>query len=78
MVGAIGLMTATIPMIVATGTIIKVTEATFRRNGKPVGRTHWHYRGSKPRSHRHEDGHIKHKHKSLSGYGRTRKSLRRG
>ena len=77
MTGALGIITTTVPMIVATGTTIKVMDATFKRNGKPVGVTHWHYKGKKAVSHRHEGGHISHEHKGLRGYGRTRKSLRR-
>jgi len=74
---ATGLMTTTIPMIVATGATIKVMDATFKRNGKRVGRTHYHFKGKKIISHRHEGGHLSHYHKGLRGYGRTRKSLRR-
>ena len=70
-------MTTTIPMIVAAGATIKVMDATFRRNGKPVGRMHFHFRGGKVMSHRHEGGHIQHEHKSLKGYGRTRRSARK-
>ena len=77
MTGAMGLMTTTIPMIVATGGIIKVTEATLKRNGKLVGKTHYHLKGGRAVSHRHEGGHISHEHRGLRGYGRTRKSLRR-
>ena len=74
---AVGVITTTIPMIVATGAIIKVIDATYKKNGKPVGVTHWHYRGKKARSHRHEGGHLKHEHKGLRGFGRTRKSLKK-
>lgn len=77
MTGALAVITTTVPMIVATGTTIKVVEATFKKNGKPVGRIHWHFRGRKAISHRHEGGHLSHYHKGLRGYGRTRKSLRR-
>lgn len=71
------ILTTTIPMIVAGGTITKVTEATYKRNGKPVGSKHWHYKANKPFSHQHEGGHITHSHKNMKGYGRTRKSLKK-
>lgn len=74
---AVGLMGTTIPMIVASGAIIKTTQATFTRNGRPVGRLHYHYKGKKIISHRHEGGQVSHYHRGLRGYGRTRKSLRR-
>ena len=75
---ATSLLTATIPMIVATGGVIKVTEATFKdRKGKPFGTVHYHFKGKKTISHQHEGGHISHYHKGLKGYGRTRKRVRR-
>ena len=77
MTGALAVITTTVPMIVATGTTIKVIEATFKRNGKPVGKEHYHFKGRKPYMHKHEGGHIKHEHKSYRGYGRTRKSLKK-
>lgn len=77
MAGALGIITTTVPMIVATGTTIKVMEATFKRGGKPVGSRHYHFKGKKAVSHKHEGGHITHEHKGLRGYGRTRKSLRK-
>jgi len=77
MTGALGIITTTVPMIVATGTTIKVMEATFKKGGRPVGTTHYHYKGSRIVSHRHEGGHLSHYHRGLRGYGRTRKSLRR-
>lgn len=77
MTGALGVITATVPMIVAAGTTIKVIDAVLKRNGKPVGSTHYHFKGKRAMSHRHEGGHISHEHRGLRGYGRTRKSLRR-
>jgi len=77
MTGAMGIITTTVPMIVATGTTIKVVEATFKKGGKAVGTTHYHFKGSKAISHRHEGGGHSHYHRGLRGYGRTRKSLRR-
>ena len=77
MTGALGIITTTVPMIVATGTTIKVMEATFKKDGKPVGTTHYHYRENKVISHRHEGGHLSHYHKGMKGYGKTRKSLRK-
>ena len=77
MTGALTLLTSTVPMIVATAGVAHITEVAFRRNGKPVGRTHYHYKGKKTVSHQHEGGHISHYHKGLKGYGRTKKSLRR-
>ena len=80
MVGALTgaqIITAIVPMIVATGTTIKVMDAALRKNGKPVGRTHYHFRGRKIVSHRHEGGHITHEHKSLKGYGKTRKTIKK-
>lgn len=75
-VGA-ALMATTIPMIVGTGMTIRVVNAVFKRNGKPVGRTHYHFKGSKIVSHRHEGGHITHEHRGLRGYGKTRKTMKR-
>ena len=77
MVGALQVVTTTVPMIVAAGATIKVMDAAFKKNGKPVGRAHFHYRGKKIMSHRHEGGHIIHEHKSLKGYGRTRNTARK-
>ena len=77
MAGALGLMTATVPMIVATAGTVKVMQVAFRRNGKAVGMEHWHFKGNKPVSHRHEGGNVRHEHKGLRGYGRTKKTLRR-
>ena len=77
MTRAIGIITTTVPMIVATGTTIKVVEATFKRGGKPVGSVHYHFKGKKASKHRHEGGHISHEHRGLRGYGKTRKSLKR-
>lgn len=77
MTGALGIITTTVPMIVATGVTIKVVDAVFKRNGKPVGSTHYHYKGKKAVSHRHEGGNVRHEHRGLRGYGRTRKTLRR-
>ncbi len=70
------LMTTTLPTIVGMGVVSRTTETMFRR-GRAVGTTHYHYKGKKAVSHRHEGGHLNHYHKGLSGYGRTRKSLRR-
>ena len=77
MTGALGLLTTTVPMIVATSGVAHVTEVAFKRNGKPVGRLHYHYKSKKAVSHKHEGGHISHYHKGLIGYGLTKKSLRR-
>ena len=74
------LLIATIPMIVAAGVIITVTDAAFRRNGKPVGVNHFHFRSKTGKSverHRHEGGGRRHGHPRLFGYGRTRRSLKR-
>lgn len=76
MTGAL-LLTTTLPMIVATAAVVRVTEVAFKRKGKPVGTTHWHYKGTRAISHQHEGGHLSHYHKGLRGYGRSRKSLRR-
>lgn len=75
--GASAAITATIPVIFTTGVALKVTDAVLKRGGKPVGRIHYHFRGKKAVSHRHEGGHIPHYHKGLRGYGRTRKTLRK-
>ena len=77
MVGAMALLTTTIPMIVATAGVIRVVNVTMKKNGKPVGRAHYHFMGKKVVSHRHEGGNISHTHKGMKGYGRTRKSLKR-
>ena len=77
MAGALGLMTVTVPMIVATAGVVKVMNVAFRRNGKAVGRVHWHFKGNKAVSHKHEGWNVRHEHKGLRGYGRTEKTLRR-
>ncbi len=74
------LLIATLPMIVAAGVIISVTDVAFRRNGKAVGVHHFHFTkrsGTSAERHRHEGGGVRHRHKGLHGYGRTRRSLRR-
>ena len=74
------LLIATIPMIVAAGVIITVTDVAFRRNGKAVGIRHYHFTsktGKSTEGHRHEGGSRRHRHKGLFGYGRTRRSLKR-
>lgn len=77
MAGALAVITTTVPMIVATGTTIKVVKAVFKRDGKPVGSSHYHFKGKKAVSHKHEGSNVRHEHKGLRGYGRTRKTLRR-
>jgi len=77
MTGALGIITTTVPMIVAVGATTKVMNVAFKRDGKPVGRKHYHLRGKGVMFHRHEGGHLSHEHKNLRGYGRTRKSLKR-
>ena len=71
------LMTQTLPTIIGMGVVSRTVEQVFKRNGRPVGTTHYHYKGKKVVSHRHEGGHLAHYHKGLRGYGRTRKTLRR-
>ena len=77
MVGAMALMTTTIPMIVATAGTVHVMNAAFKKNGKPMGMKHWHYKGKRAVSHRHEGGSSSHYHRGLRGYGRNRGTLRR-
>ncbi len=77
MAGALGLLVTTVPMIVAVAGTVKIMEVAFRRNGKPVGLKHWHFKGRKAVSHRHEGGNVRHEHKGLRGYGRNKKTLRR-
>ena len=72
-----GIITQTIPTIVAIGVTGEVAKRAFRRNGKSVGTTHYHYKGRKAVSHRHEGGQLSHTHRGLQGYGKTRKTLRR-
>jgi len=74
---ASSILTTTIPTIVAIGVTGEVAKKAFSRGGKPVGTTHYHYKGNKVVSHRHEGGHIAHRHKGLKGYGKTRATLRR-
>lgn len=76
MTGAL-LLSTTIPMIVATGAILKTTKVALSQNGRPVGRLHFHYKGKSIVSHRHEGANVSHYHRGLRGYSRTRKSLRR-
>jgi len=75
--GPAAAITATIPVIFTTGVALKVTKVALRRNGKPVGQLHYHYRGKKVVSHRHEGGNLSHYHKGLKGYGRTKDTLRK-
>ena len=75
--GAAGAITATIPVIFISGVAIKVMKVALRRDGKPVGETHYHFKGKKIYSHRHEGEQRTHYHKGLRGYGKTRKSLKR-
>ena len=76
MTGA-SLLSTTIPTIVAIGVTGEVAKRAFTRKGKPVGSTHWHYKGNKAVSHRHEGGHISHSHRGLQDYGKTKKTLSR-
>ncbi len=74
------LLIGTIPLIVATGAIITVTNAVFRRNGRVVGTPHYHFTrksGKSVKEHRHEGGGSRHQHPRLFGYGKTRRSVRR-
>ena len=71
------LLSTTLPTIVAIGVTGEVAKKAFSRRGKPVGTTHYHYKGNKAVSHRHEGGHISHSHRGLRGYGKTKKTLRR-
>ena len=77
MADALSIMTTTIPMVLATAGVSHVVQVAMKKNGKSVGQTHYHYRGKKVMSHKHEGGHLSHSHRGLSGYGRTRKSLQR-
>ena len=80
MTGALGIMTTTIPMIVATWGIIKVTDVMFRnaKTGKPVGTVHVHKNKKTKRfiTHRHSSGNIKHMHPNMFGYGRTKEAFK--
>lgn len=76
MTGAL-LLGTTIPTIVAISVTGEVAKRAFRRKGKAVGTTHWHYKGKKAVSHRHEGGHLSHTHKGLKGYGKSKATLRR-
>lgn len=80
MVGALGIMTTTIPVIVATYGITKVIDATFRdpKTGKPVGTLHYHRNRKLKRiiSHKHTQGHVVHRHTNMMGYGRTKESFK--
>ena len=80
MTGALGIMTGTIPMIVATWGVIKVMDVTFKnpKTGKPVGIKHYHKKPStgKLESHQHTYGGRKHEHRGLRGYGRTREAFK--
>ena len=67
----------TLPLLMEGAIVTSVAMATV--NGRPVGTSHYHYKGrtKKAVSHKHEGGHLSHTHRGLQGYGRTRKSLRR-
>jgi len=80
MVGALGLITTTVPMIVATWSILKVTDVMFKnpKTGKPVGAIHYHKNKKTKRflRHQHSQGHIKHMHQNMFGYGRTKETFK--
>jgi len=76
MTGA-SLLSTTLPTIAAIGVTGAVAQRAFKRDGKLVGQTHYHYRKGRAVSHRHEGGKIEHSHRGLQGYGKTRKTLRR-
>ena len=79
MTGA-SIVTTTIPTIVGMAVVGKALETIHRvseRNGRPFGSTHWHYKGKRAVSHRHEGGHMSHTHRGLRGYGKSRSTLRR-
>jgi len=67
----------TLPVLMEGAIVTPVAVATV--NGRPVGTRHYHYKGrtKKAVSHTHEGGHLRHTHKGLQGYGKTKKSLRR-
>lgn len=71
------ILATTIPTIMAIGVTGAVAKKAFSRRGKPVGTTHYHYKGNKAVGHRHEGGHISHTHRGLRGYGKTKATLRR-
>ena len=75
MTGA-GMLTTVLPIAIGGAVITKTVQQTM--GGKPGGGSrHYHYKGKKAISHKHEGGHISHTHRGLQGYGRTRQSLRR-
>ena len=75
MTGA-SILTTVLPIAIGGAVITKTVQQTM--GGKPGGGSrHYHYKGKKAISHKHEGGHISHTHRGLQGYGRTRKSLRR-
>ena len=71
-----GMLTTVLPIAIGGAVITKTVQQTM--GGKPGGGSrHYHYKGKKAISHKHEGGHISHTHRGLHGYGRTRQSLRR-
>jgi len=75
MTGA-SMLTTVLPIAIGGAVITKTVQQTM--GGKPGGGSrHYHYKGKKAISHKHEGGHIAHTHRGLQGYGRTRQSLRR-
>ncbi len=80
MVGAgIAVITTTIPMIVATWSIINIADVFFKdqKTGKLVGTVHYHKNKKTKRflKHQHSQGNIKHMHPNMFGYGRTKSSF---
>ena len=72
------LLSTTIPTIMAIGVTGAVAKRAFTtKSGKPVGQTHWHYKGNRAVSHKHAGGHISHTHWGLRGYGKSKSTLRR-
>ena len=71
------LLSTTLPTIMAIGVTGAVAQRAFKRNGKTVGQTHYHYKGNRAVNHKHEGGKISHYHRGLQGYGKTKKTLRR-
>ncbi len=53
------------------------TTKTRTPTGTSKKPSHYHFAGTQVKRHSHETGHVRHTHKGLRGYGKTRDSLRK-
>ena len=79
MTGAL-IMSTTLPTVIAMGVVAVTVKRIMPMQGRGGGKgvAHWHFRGRKETvKHIHPGGHLSHRHRGLTGYGRTKATLRR-